>query len=181
MSGIVIQSAQSIDVIWEIYWAYVEASVAIIMASLTAFRSFFITRGNRFQGRRPKARSMTGLSLLRKLLSGRSWRRPWTKSSSSGPSDAEPVGYEIDSLPEIPRPHMTGIRTFIRGAGVTRSNSVFSMRNNASSGPNTDVAPLWSVQEDTTQNGIRLHHEISMTCDRVSLSGARQITLKLLS
>ena len=39
-SGLIIKSRSSVDVVWEAYWQYIEASVAVIMAFLTAFRSF---------------------------------------------------------------------------------------------------------------------------------------------
>lgn len=37
-----IHDASNVDVVWEIFWQYMEASVAVLMASITTFRTLFI-------------------------------------------------------------------------------------------------------------------------------------------
>lgn len=95
------------DMTWEIFWQFTEACIAVIMVSLTAFRSLFVAHGS---GAR---RSPQKLSLRKRVLNSRIVRE---KKRAAG-SDSE----ETEGLPEIPCATLTGMRTFIRDEWVEGS------------------------------------------------------------
>jgi hypothetical protein len=169
VSGIVITSAQSIDVLWEIYWQYIEAAVAVIMASLTAFRSLFITRGSGGGGHHADARSYSGLKLLRKIFSIQTWRRSSKEQGVHVLSDEELPAHRDPSLPEIPGALMTGIRTFIRGAGVSQKSHAYSMQSHTQTLEGSGDAPPWHLYTNLSRDGIRVQHDVSLDSDRVRL------------
>lgn len=145
VSGIVITSAQSIDVLWGIYWQYIEAAVAVLMASLTAFRSLFIIRGSDREGHHADAKSSSGLKFLRKMLSIRTWRRNSKEQGVHVLSNEELPAHRDPSLPEIPGALMTGIRTFIRGAGVSQKSHGYSMQSRTQTLERSGDAPPWDL------------------------------------
>ena len=58
-----LRTGNSIDVAWEIFWQFMEACIAVLMVSLTAFRSLFVSqdRGSGYPGyRHPKSWSSLG-------------------------------------------------------------------------------------------------------------------------
>ena len=107
-----------IDATWETYWQYLSAEVGLLMATATAFRSFFIARSRRRAepGFHPTWYE-TALQKLRHILkstrtTNRKHREPLNSSEEPTERDGEHM-----SLPQIPRPTITGIRTFISGTG----------------------------------------------------------------
>ena len=107
VSGIVATGTQSIDVIWQIYWQYVEASVAVVMASASALRSLFVTaRGPRASGWHPRSAS-SGRSMRRmKMLPWKTRRRSRMAQHLRQPLD--------EDAPPIPRAHIIGSSEFFR-------------------------------------------------------------------
>ena len=107
-----------IDATWEIYWLYLSAEVGLLMATATAFRSFFIARSRRRAepGSKPTWYE-TELQRLRSVL--RSTRASSRKHREQLHSSEEHSARDVESmsLPQIPPPTMTGIRTFISGSG----------------------------------------------------------------
>lgn len=87
----------AIDIPYEMFWQHLEAAVAILMASLTAYRTFFIRYRER---QRHDERLRKGPS-----YTFRTWRRKVMKKE---------ILQEDGALPQIPRPTMTGLFTFIR-------------------------------------------------------------------
>ena len=83
--------------LWQLFWLQVEGSVAVIMVSLTAFRSVFASQGP--EARRRKA-------------------RPWYSSTIAKlrRHKASSEGHNLGDLPVIPTATMSGMRTFIRGS-----------------------------------------------------------------
>ena len=156
VSGLVINSVQSIDVIWEIYWQYVEAAVAVVMASLTAFRSLFIMRGSGVGEHHPEGRSHSGMTLLRKLFSLRTWRRGSKEQGMHALPDEELPGHGDPSLPEIPRPFMTGIRTFIRGTGNSQKSHAYSMQSHTQALDRSGDPRSWRSYSNQSRNDIRV-------------------------
>lgn len=169
VSGIVITSAQSIDVLWEIYWQYIEAAVAVVMASLTAFRSLFIIRGSGGGEHHPDARSYSGLTLLRKIFSIRTWRRSSKEQGMQVLSNEELPEHCDSSLPEIPGALMTGIRTFIRGAGISQKSHAYSMQSHTQTLERSGDTQPWCSYPNQSRNGIRVQHDVSLNSDRVRL------------
>ena len=83
--------------LWQLFWIQVEGSVAVMMVSLTAFRSVFASQG-------PVAKARKA--------------RPWYSSTVAKlrRHKASPDGHNLESLPEIPTATMSGMRTFIRSS-----------------------------------------------------------------
>ena len=106
-----------VDGTWEIDWQYLSAEVGLLMDTATAFRSFFIACSRRHAEPRfhptwyETARQRPKYSWRSARTFGRKQREPlrwWEEPGESG---------ELMALPQIPRPTMTGIRTFISGSG----------------------------------------------------------------
>lgn len=95
VSGLRIRTT-NIDVQWELFWQDVEATVAVIMVSITAFRSLIGVKA--LKAREKRERSW--FSYRRKLLA---------RNFKKVPKDET----DIEQLPPIPRATLTGIRTFI--------------------------------------------------------------------
>lgn len=81
---------------WYLFWLQVEGSVAVIMVSLTAFRSAFASQG--LEGPEKKARPWYSSTVAR-------LRRHKVSSAR----------YNLEDLPAIPSATLSGMRTFIRG------------------------------------------------------------------
>lgn len=102
------------DIIWVIFWQQAEACIAVIMASFSAFRSFFVARDSRRredQNRHrhwymSKKNQMAAALRRRRLL---------------------PETEEMDQLPDIPRATMTGMSTFIREGKTNNESRVSSL------------------------------------------------------
>ena len=91
-----IHNLEGVDLQWEIFWQYMEGAIAILMASITAFRTVFVSQGRREleRLRRPS------YSVMERLK----WRRNRAASNR----------LEGRGLPEVPGATLTGMRTFIR-------------------------------------------------------------------
>lgn len=98
VSGLHDRKANAIDLVWEYHWQWVEVCIAILMVSVTAFRSFFIQHSGRNQSP-PKRPWYSGIKAAVAKYS--------YTSSGIEPPDRE--------LPTIPGATMTGMRTFIEG------------------------------------------------------------------
>lgn len=86
-------SIGGVDTAWVFFWYEIEAAVAIIVVSFTAFRALFVAH----QAMKYRSPPANGSS---------SWRS-WSKKSKSSRSK---------DLPEIPTPVLSGVRTHIRGS-----------------------------------------------------------------
>ena len=89
------------DVAWEIFWLEMEASTAVIMVSITAFRSLLGVKA--LKAREKRERSW--FSHRPKLLARSFKKAPQNES-------------EFAQLPSIPGATLTGVRTFIHGNGT---------------------------------------------------------------
>ena len=87
------------DVPYEIFLLQLEGSIAVLMASVSAFRSLFALGGSRAARKKPNMR-WTAREI------------PWRRGKRSPHSESV---LETNGLPSIPSATMTGLRTFIRG------------------------------------------------------------------
>ncbi len=94
-----LRNGSNLDPVWDFYWQVVESSIAIIMVSLTAFRSFFVQ-----ERIRRSQRKKSWYQGVKQMLSSRST------------GESEESAHE---LPPIARGHLTGLRTMIYGNGRT--------------------------------------------------------------
>lgn len=90
------------DLTYDVFWVYMEACIAHIMASLTTMRTLFGHTGS--GNRSPKN--------LRKWYSPRNWREASTRKTRKAGE-----GAGGDDLPEIPSGTLSGMKTFIRRNG----------------------------------------------------------------
>ena len=120
MSKIILPTASGagVDNWWQFFWQFIEASVAVLMASLTAVRNLFVAAsGHRSDdnkgggGNRPRSDPVSFRIRLR--------IRQMTRLDSFQGSTIEEQGWEGDNLklPRIPRATITGLRSYIDGEG----------------------------------------------------------------
>lgn len=140
ISGLHVPGSSTIDVVWEVYWQYVEAMVAIIIVCLSAFRSFFIQHNTRNQSP-PK----------------RSWYAGVKASLTNKSSDKE--AWELS---HIPGATLTGIRTYIGGTGRENVHGTDNIQNQ-----DEDLLPL---HDPADGQKIRVQHNISTHWEPVTLS-----------
>lgn len=91
-----------LDLVWQLFWIYMEACIALIMASLKTFRTAFVTITHKKNEEKKKAKPS---SFIRQRLMARLNRRSRMKELEKNEND----------LPAIPRATLTGMRTFIHG------------------------------------------------------------------
>lgn len=89
-----------IDLTWQIFWQYMEGCIALIMASLTTFRTAFIIVSSK---RNEKKRKGPSYSMHQRLKA---------KLSRNRSDELEKWANE-EGLPTIPGATLTGMRTFI--------------------------------------------------------------------
>lgn len=94
-------STNTMDMTWEMFWHFMETCIAVIMVSLTAFRSLFVAQWSGVHSPPDKP------SLRKRLLT----LGIVVRKNRAGESDSK----ETEGLPEIPHATLTGMRTFIRG------------------------------------------------------------------
>ena len=82
---------------WYLFWLQVEGSVAVIMVSLTAFRSVFASQESKDRKRKTRPWYSSTVARLR-------------RHKASSPR------YNLEELPAIPSATISGMRTFIRGS-----------------------------------------------------------------
>ena len=147
-----IKGVNGIDLRWELFWQYMEGSVAILMASITAFRTIFLNQTPTVSEKKKK-RSYSLLERIEK-------RRRKQKDLDTEASD------NSYHLPDIPRATMTGLRTHIR-------------RNNRTGGTTnimaTDFSHMEADEEEKvgeSPNNIHIKQSWEVT-DSVSLQKCR--------
>lgn len=94
-----------IDITWQLFWMYMEACVAIIMGSATAFRACFLGENSRKTPEKKPSHSFR-LRLLRRH-----------------DSNGEGFGWEGTNgghLPTVPSATLSGLRTIIQRHGRTK-------------------------------------------------------------
>lgn len=134
-------SASGADLVWVLFWQQVEACTAVIMVSLSAFRSFFVAHESRI--REDRNRNRQWYMSNKKALA---WRRRLLQSE----------GEEMDRLPQIPRATMTGMSTFISGRENNESR-MSSLRAGVTSTP----------AKGENEERIRVEQRISTVSDQV--------------
>ncbi|KAI1274627.1 hypothetical protein F5Y07DRAFT_372334 [Xylaria sp. FL0933] len=94
------------DDIWEFFWQQTEGAVAVMMASITAFRTLFVKQKG--DGRAETPEEVPHSHRFRRFLArfkALAQEQPEKKPTSTG---------STLKLPKVPRPVLTGLQTFIR-------------------------------------------------------------------
>lgn len=102
----------TVDAAWVNFWLQVEAAVAVMIVSLTSYRSLFV-KDQSLNRQSPPERTRTRFSK----------ERLWNRSAKG-----EDLEHQV-GLPSVPNPVLTGVRTFIESApydgNSTRSDDCF--------------------------------------------------------
>ena len=100
---------KEVDIVWLAFWQHQECCVAVIMVSITAFRSFIINKERRKENN-PRYTSTY-------------WKRKMHLAGKSADSD-DTAYSEKRGLPEIPSATLTGMRTVIERGGMAPKSNV---------------------------------------------------------
>lgn len=126
----------SIDMSWNIFWMFVEGCIAVIMVSLTVFRSLFTNDGFKLPQRKAKA-----------IWSSREWlrnRKLWEAKKN-----------EIDDdLPAIPSAALTGMRTLTRAGSQPTRTSVDEIHYYGGSRTHSENHPLRAMENCKGSNKV---------------------------
>ena len=94
------------DTVWLFTWHHIEACVAVIMISITAFRSIYVSSLQTSRARKQQAN-----------------KKPWYSSPAAAIRRKRALDRKDDDfvagLPTIPSATLTGMRTFIQGGRRT--------------------------------------------------------------
>ena len=93
----------SVDIVWLAFWMQQECSIAVIMVSVSAFRSFFVAKAANTPDR--------GLPRETPSYKRQLWRRP-----ASDEVDVE----RANTLPQIPSATLSGVTSAIRDMRMSR-------------------------------------------------------------
>ncbi|MCJ1427519.1 hypothetical protein MMC29_005422 [Sticta canariensis] len=147
------------DPTWVLLWEFIEACIAIIMASMTALRVIFIQGDSKA----PDKKTKTLLPLIRKGVP--------RKSGGCKKSQWEEV--EGEYLPEIPSTTFTGIRTVIHQNGRSAETCVVATSEKKQRSQESSHPP-----EPTNANHIYVTHRMEIHSDRVSPELPSKVTFK---
>ena len=100
------------DLIWQLYWHYMEGCIACIMASVAAFRSLFIVKAAR---RNKQDEQRPSWSIRQRLL-----QKPRKSRFRSG---RDSMSGGNDQLPVIPTVTLSSVTNFIRTTNNPIENS----------------------------------------------------------
>ena len=137
------------DIQWDLFWQEIEATVAVIMVSITAFRSLLGMKTLKSPEGKDR-RHWYSYRLKRSPKASRAFK------SGSSQSSQTCLGSEWDTkqLPAVPGPTLTGMQTFVRGDGDLTSRMMEAER-----GPLRDSAKV--------DNDILVTSEISWAAKKV--------------
>ncbi|MCJ1270048.1 hypothetical protein MMC22_009942 [Lobaria immixta] len=149
------RQVKSIDSVWETYWQFIAANIALTMTAATAFRTFFVSRVKEQEPQVVGPKDMwytKGRRLLRSAFTSRSWR---SKSKSNSFGLVGNADLPISLSHKIPRATMTGVRTFIIGQGRMKAGNSQVMAEEESEdlwprSINGGSAPVIQVQQEIT-------------------------------
>jgi hypothetical protein len=106
------------DDTWEFFWQHAEGAVAVMMASITAFRTLFVKPADDTEATTPLSPAESLLHRVRRRIRSLARADPGEKPSSTR-STPKTTGLK---LPKMPSPIFTGVRTFIRKNNRTNAS-----------------------------------------------------------
>ena len=107
----------SLDTVWQTYWQFITADIALTMTAATAFRTFFTSRHDKEEHRSESSGSWLGQRwrAFKVALSPRSWRKKSGAQEAVEDTSTPTPRIELPLVEE--RATMTGMRTFIDNQG----------------------------------------------------------------
>ncbi|KAL8792681.1 MAG: hypothetical protein Q9195_004741 [Heterodermia aff. obscurata] len=148
-------TVRSIDSIWETYWQFVAANIALGMTAATAFRTFFVNRNADNQGQdqgeqvhvHKEKWYSKGWRFINSVFSTRlwhSWRSKGSRGSNEHDSGRDDTPMELRQ--QIPSATLTGMRTRIWKQAVSSSRDTSQMMHSVEEEEYQDDWPLSAVQ-----------------------------------
>lgn len=133
------------DDTWEFFWQQIEGAVAIMMASITAFRTLFVKQTNQAE---TSLRSPAGSFFHRIFRRFQSLARAQLDEKPTASTDSR----MRLQLPTLPSPIFTGVRTFIRkNNGNDSGETTFAALDSVVDGSDLDYhAAVWSHTHGTS-------------------------------
>ena len=112
----------AVDGVWQSYFQIVAAEIGIILASVSTYRTLFVSHQ---RGKIIKAKKSiedqehfysSSRGFMKRVFTPSPWRSKARRQSTFNEDKRNQYGHAVmGDLPEIPRAHMTGVRTFIHG------------------------------------------------------------------
>jgi hypothetical protein len=127
IAGLKATGLHTVDLVWQIYWQYIEVCIGIMIVSATSFRIFYVQRAGRSSARKAAPRS----NILKRYRQNILNRSANTKDDWNLP------------VP-VPGATMTGIRTFIDGQGKTNTMTSSDSRESDDEKPLQIPDPAYS-------------------------------------
>ena len=100
MAGIKLEGG-NVDIVWLAFWQQQESSIAVIMVSMSAFRSLFVESGGAPAPRRHHKYSLNG------------WRKKLVRRALGSADEHDDVERNM-GLPQVPSATLTGMSEFLR-------------------------------------------------------------------
>ncbi|KAE8825672.1 hypothetical protein HRS9139_08782 [Pyrenophora teres f. teres] len=134
---------EMVDTIWEIYWTLISGEVGVFLAAATAFRSFFVARKASKNGTpQQQAQRFFSASFVAKFN-----RKKRSTLDDTMDSHKEKG---IFGLPRVPRPQITGLRTFIDKHGRVQPIMSGSMSSTVCGTDDTNSLRSSSIKKEST-------------------------------
>lgn len=134
-------SVSDSDYVWEVFWQYMEGSVAVMMASVTTFRTIFVNGGKRER--------------RKKWEPSNSWlERVKQRRSRSNAQDGQDI-----ALPTLPEATLKGLRTFIHGHHCLNEAST-SLHTGAAHLPETENVEESLEGQIQVERGWRVDYSV---------------------
>ena len=159
------RTVPSIDSVWETYWQFIAANIAVTMTTATAFRTFFVSRAQDGAPHPPSSGGSwysKGRRFLLLAFSPQSWRSKRRAQSSDDDSNWQDYPGELPRVNQ--RATMTGVRTFINHAGKTKTKNSQIM-DSVISEEHGDSWPLSPTGRFTP--GIMVQQDLSIKAEHV--------------
>lgn len=145
ISGLRIETA-ILDIVWELFWQQTEAAVAVIMVSITAFRSLLGIKAHKTREKLTTQRPWNLLHHHRPIVQAGYFKK--TKTTKTTTHDES----EFEPLPSVPGANFTGLRTFICGESILSNEP-------SSRGGGTGVVGVHNKSEEKDPVGGAQNHE----------------------
>lgn len=137
------------DDTWEFLWQHIEGAVAVMMASITAFRTLFVKQTSNVDDTKPRSPVNSLLRRLHKRFQSLGRAQPDEKPTTTN-------NRPILKLPKLPSPVFTGMRTFIRRNNRTDvSAATLSSLDSVADVPDPDYHAALKVQARIISNPPR--------------------------
>ena len=139
-----------VDLVWGTYFVIVAAEIGVILACISTYRTLFVShrQGTRHRGRL----SPPTKERLKRVFVSSQWQSRAREASTPDNQRGDRYGHlDEEALPDIPRAHMTGIRTFIHGRGQRDDGSNIMESQSIQDGYGNDD---WPIRKEATNNSL---------------------------